>query len=66
MPDSDFERMVARDLIGAGLPDPHLHHLVRLVGCDPTWSSTAGTISNGSGMIDTIVAAYLAMGGTLR
>ena len=35
VPDSDFERMVARDLVAAGLPEPRIHHLVRLPGEDP-------------------------------
>lgn len=35
VPDSDFERMVARDLVAAGLPEPRLHHVVRLPGEDP-------------------------------
>lgn len=30
--DSEFERLVVRDLVRAGLPDPRLHHLVRLPG----------------------------------
>jgi very-short-patch-repair endonuclease len=33
--DSEFERLVLRDLRAAGLPDPRLHHVVRLAGQDP-------------------------------
>lgn len=30
VPDSDFERYVIRDLVNAGIPEPRLHHVVRL------------------------------------
>lgn len=30
VPDSDFERWVIRDLVAAGIPEPRLHHVVRL------------------------------------
>lgn len=33
--DSEFERLVIRDLRHAGVPEPRLHHLVRLPGEDP-------------------------------
>lgn len=33
--DSEFERLVLRDLARAGLPTPRLHHVVRLPGEDP-------------------------------
>lgn len=33
--DSEFERLVVRDLRAAGIPEPRLHHLVRLRGHDP-------------------------------
>lgn len=33
--DSEFERMVVRDLVAAGVPEPRLHHVVRLPGEDP-------------------------------
>lgn len=32
--DSEFERLVVRDLVGAGLPAPRLHHVVRVPGED--------------------------------
>lgn len=35
VPDSEFERLVLRDLVRAGVPEPTLHHLVRLPGEDP-------------------------------
>jgi hypothetical protein len=35
VPDSDFERFVIRDLVAAGLPEPRLHHLVRVAGAAP-------------------------------
>lgn len=33
--DSEFERLVVRDLVEAGLPAPRLHHVVRLPGHAP-------------------------------
>jgi len=33
--DSEFERLVVRDLVAAGVPDPRLHHVVRLDGARP-------------------------------
>lgn len=33
--DSEFERLVVRDLVAAGLPDPRLHHVVHLPGRTP-------------------------------
>lgn len=33
--DSEFERLVVRDLAAAGVPAPRLHHVVRLPGQDP-------------------------------
>lgn len=33
--DSEFERLVVRDLVAAGLPDPRLHHVVCLPGRTP-------------------------------
>ena len=33
--DSEFERLVLRDLATAGVPTPRLHHVVRLPGEDP-------------------------------
>ncbi|HSP04991.1 MAG TPA: type IV toxin-antitoxin system AbiEi family antitoxin domain-containing protein [Acidimicrobiales bacterium] len=33
--DSEFERLVIRDLVAAGLPAPRLHHVVRLPGEGP-------------------------------
>ena len=33
--DSEFERLVVRDLVTAGLPEPRLHHVVRLPGEAP-------------------------------
>ncbi len=33
--DSEFERLVVRDLVAAGLPEPRLHHIVRLPGEAP-------------------------------
>jgi len=33
--DSEFERLVVRDLVAAGVPEPRLHHLVRLPGQRP-------------------------------
>ena len=35
VPDSEFERLVIRDLCRAGVPEPRLHHVVRLPGEDP-------------------------------
>lgn len=35
VPDSEFERLVLRDLLAAGLPAPELHQVVRLPGEDP-------------------------------
>jgi hypothetical protein len=35
VPDSEFERLVLRDLVRAGVPGPTLHQLVRLPGEDP-------------------------------
>lgn len=32
VPDSEFERLVVRDLVAAGVPEPRLHHVVRLPG----------------------------------
>ncbi len=33
--DSEFERLVVRDLVGAGVPEPRLHNLVRLPAQQP-------------------------------
>lgn len=33
--DSEFERLVVRDLVAAGVPEPRVHHLVRLPGRQP-------------------------------
>ena len=33
--DSEFERLVIRDLVAMGVPEPRLHHLVRLPGEEP-------------------------------
>ena len=33
--DSEFERLVRRDLVAAGVPEPRLHHVVRLPGETP-------------------------------
>ena len=35
VPDSEFERLVLRDLDRAGTPEPTLHHVVRFAGEDP-------------------------------
>lgn len=35
VPDSEFERLVLRDLVRAGAPEPVLHHVVRPAGEDP-------------------------------
>lgn len=35
VPDSEFERLVIRDLVDAGVPEPRLHHLVRIPGEKP-------------------------------
>lgn len=35
VPDSEFERLVVRDLIEAGVDEPRMHHLVRLPGKVP-------------------------------
>lgn len=35
VPDSEFERLVIRDLVAAGIAEPRLHHVVRLPGQDP-------------------------------
>lgn len=35
VPDSEFERLVVRDLVAAGVPAPELHRVVRLPGEDP-------------------------------
>lgn len=33
--DSDFERLVIRDLVAAGVPEPRVHHLVRIPDAAP-------------------------------
>lgn len=35
VPDSEFERLVVRDLVAAGVEEPRLHHMVRLPGQEP-------------------------------